>query len=64
VSCAELGALGGEEDAGRTGFEATGVETRDVEGRVFDNFGVLRDVMGTALGVYVPKNVLLQLYLP
>jgi len=58
-SCAELGALR-VENAGRNGFEVTGVEARGAEGRVRDDCGVPGDVMGTALGVYVPKNFLLQ----
>ena len=63
VSCAELSAFG-VEDVERSGFEVTGVEERGARGRLSDGCGVLRDAMRPALGVYVPKDLRIQLCLP
>jgi hypothetical protein len=63
VFYAKLSAFG-IEDIKRNGFETTGVENRGTEGRVSDNCGVLGDVTGMSLGIYVPKNLRIQSYFP
>src|SRR5208282_3974696 len=61
VSWFELSAFGAD-DVGRNGSEV--VEERGAERRVSDDCFVPGDVKATALGVYVPKNLRVNAYLP